>query len=179
MRIFAIDPGATQSAFAIWSGTELLDCMIIPNADMLHICVCQSYIVAIEMVCSYGMAVGREVFDTCVWIGRFQQNFMVRGVPKENIRLVPRMDVKMHLCHTSRAKDSNIRQSLVDRFGEPGTKKNPGILYGVKSHIWPALALAVTVADKEAARIPAAENFGDMASTELDNRCLEDVKCSK
>jgi hypothetical protein len=42
-----------------------------------------------------------------------------------------------------RAKDSNIRQALIDRFGEPGTKKVPGLLYGIKKDEWSALALGV------------------------------------
>jgi hypothetical protein len=94
--------------------------------------------IAIEMIASYGMAVGADVFQTCVEIGRFVE------VAGEHVSLVFRRDVKMHLCGSARAKDANIRQALLDRLGPVGTKKAPGPLYGVKSHIWAALAVAVT-----------------------------------
>ena len=55
--------------------------------------------------------------------------------------------VRLHLCHASRAKESHVRRALLDRLGEPGTKKAPGVTYGVHGHCWSALALAVTVAD--------------------------------
>ncbi len=65
--------------------------------------------------------------------------------------LLKRFDVKLHLCGNARAKDTNIRQALIDRFGgiegkskAVGTKKAPGPLYGCKSHMWAALAVAVT-----------------------------------
>lgn len=94
---------------------------------------------AIEMVAHYGMPVGKEVFDTCVWIGRFLQ---VWPRPDE-VELVYRGDVKLELCGTRRAKDPNVRQALIDRLGKPGTKKVPGATYGVTGHIWSALAVAV------------------------------------
>jgi hypothetical protein len=98
--------------------------------------------VVIEMVASYGMAVGKEVFDTCVWIGRFYE---VAG--EGYTTLMPRIKVKQHLCHDSRAKDANIIQALKDRFGDKGTKKNPGWFYGFKDDVWQAYALGVTYAD--------------------------------
>lgn len=101
---------------------------------------------AIEMVASYGMPVGKEVFDTCVWIGRFIQQ--VDELEKKH-NYVYRKDVKMNLCNSMRAKDSNIRQALIDRFGEVGTKKNPGWFYGFKADIWSAYAVGVTYLDKE------------------------------
>jgi len=54
-----------------------------------------------------------------------------------------RKDIKLHLCGTNKAKDANVRQALIDCLGPPGTKKSPGPTYGIKSHLWAALALAV------------------------------------
>jgi hypothetical protein len=36
-----------------------------------------------------------------------------------------------------------VRQALIDRLGLQGTKKAPGPTYGIKSHEWAALAVAV------------------------------------
>lgn len=149
MSILAIDPGPKQSGWvryedgAVSAGgvdknDDLLLWMQLNDPDM------HAETLAIEMIASYGMAVGKDVFETCVWIGRFQQAWH----QPESVRLVYRKDVKMHLCGTPKAKDANIRQALIDLVGPPGTKKNPGPTYGVKTHAWPALAVAVTVAEK-------------------------------
>lgn len=103
---------------------------------------------AIEMIASYGMPVGREVFETCLWIGRFIQAWH----SPETVRLVYRRDVKLHLCGTAKAKDANVRQALLDLFPRTGggatpqigTKAQPGPLYGVSTHAWPALGVAIT-----------------------------------
>ena len=79
----------------------------------------------IEMIASYGMPVGKEVFDTCVWIGRFKQIAIIRNVKVEYIY---RKDEKINICHSMKAKDSNIRQALIDRFGVVGTKRNPRLV---------------------------------------------------
>jgi len=103
-------------------------------------------VLAIEMIASYGMAVGRDVFETCVWIGRFVEAWRWPAEP----RLIYRRDVKLHLCGSSRAKDANVRQALIDLYGGPsaiGKKASKGPLYGVKSHAWSALAVAVTAAN--------------------------------
>jgi hypothetical protein len=99
---------------------------------------------AIEMVACYGMPVGQETFETVLWIGRFVQVW----TPKPWTR-VYRRDVKLHLCHSARAKDAHVRMALLDKFGPGrqkaiGTRKHPGPLYGIKSHVWSALAVAVT-----------------------------------
>jgi len=141
MRILAIDPGPEMSAFVVWDGTRVHERNYVDNPVMLPYLALPNFfdLLAIEKIESYGMAVGASTFDTCYWIGRFD--------PLSAALLVPRREIKLHLCHSARAKDANVRQALIDRFGKPGTKKSPGPLYGIASHLWSALAVAVTVYD--------------------------------
>jgi hypothetical protein len=149
--ILAIDPGTTQSGWVLYDGDRVSDSGVLDNPTVLKNLLgdwrVMAQHLAIEMIASYGMPVGREVFETVVWIGRFQQAW---GEP-DAVRLVYRRDVKLHLCGTSKAKDPNVRQALLDLFPrsgggatpQVGTKSQPGPLYGVSTHAWPALAVAV------------------------------------
>lgn len=153
MTILSIDPGPTESAFCVITNAgQPLQVGKVPNDDLRFWPAASPIFVdvqhvAIEMVSSYGMPVGREVFETCVWIGRFMER---SPIPVE---LVYRRDVKLHHCHSAKAKDANVIQALVDRFapGAPnrgkGTKAEPGWFYGFTGDIWQAYALAVYVAD--------------------------------
>lgn len=136
--IIAIDPGNEQSAYVVWNGIEILDRDIVSNPHLKIILKGANVDMAvIEMIASYGMPVGKTVFETCVWIGRFIECV-------NDYELLYRQAVKMHICHNTRAKDSNIRQALIDRFGPPGRKKDPGLTYGLKKDLWAAFAVAVT-----------------------------------
>jgi hypothetical protein len=147
--IFAIDPGNEQSGFAILENGRVKESGVRSNEDMLRE-IDLTFIAypevefAIEMIASYGMPVGADVFETCLWIGRFVERIATCG---KVARLVFRRDVKMHLCASPRAKDPHIRQALIDKLGPPGTKKAPGGTHGVKSHAWAALAVAVTASE--------------------------------
>jgi hypothetical protein len=142
--LLAIDPGPEQSAYVWLIDGEPGQSGIVPNSEMLT--VITDYwtpTVAIEGIACYGMPVGKETFDTCIWIGRFIEAHGGRHT------LVYRPEVKQHLCRSARAKDANVRQALIDRFGPGkdkaiGKKAAPGPLYGIKSHCWSALAVAVT-----------------------------------
>lgn len=147
--IFAIDPGNEKSAYVVLDNSLKPAIFgIVPNAELLTMlaewsCKCDF---VIEMVASYGMAVGKEVFETVYWIGRFYE--AATGFNSRD--RIYRMEEKVNLCHDSRAKDGNIRQALIDRFGMVGTKKNPGWFYGVSKDVWAAIAVGVTYADRAA-----------------------------
>ena len=161
MKILAIDPGNIESGYCIIDidTYEPIEKGKINNYDLLLLCsaIDQYDRAVIEMVASYGMAVGATVFDTCVWIGRFYQQILELNGCQHIPDLLYRKDVKLNICGQTRAKDSNIRQALIDRFSYPrhkakggkGTKADPGFFYGFKSDIWAAYALGVTYIDTE------------------------------
>ncbi len=154
--VIAIDPGYEQSAWVMFDGHRIVDHGIEVNesvrlwlagADMRvagRLLAVRA--VVFESVESFGMAVGREVFETVFWTGRMFE--AARYHVGNNVERMPRKAVKLHLCQSARAQDSNIRVALLDRFGGKdaaiGRKALPGPLFGIKSHEWAALAIAVT-----------------------------------
>jgi len=163
MSILAIDPGTTESAYVL-VGQNLRTWAFdkVPNDDLLtvlHDNVNAHTHVAIEMIASYGMPVGANVFETCVWIGRFMET-VVQRIGTEPTRIT-RSTVRVHHCHSTKATDATVRQALVDRFAcgarnyGKGTKSEPGWFYGFRDDIWSAYAVAVYAADQETKRITA------------------------
>ena len=152
--VLAIDPGNQQTAYCLVEVATRapLEFGKWDNQSMLgYLKAAARETAAIEMVASYGMAVGADVFETCVWIGRFAQVLTDAGTEPQ---LVKRLPVKVHHCHSAKATDSNIRQALVDRFalGQPnhgkGTKAEPGWFHGFAADVWAAYALGVYQADR-------------------------------
>ena len=142
--ILALDPGTSHTAFVQFDQQRIVDHGHLPNAEIRQILIGREYDrCACEMIASYGMAVGASTFETCVWIGRFAE------VARVDVELIFRKDIKLFLCGTMRAKDANIRQALIDLIGPQGTKKTPGPTYGIKSHTWAALAVAVFAAQQK------------------------------
>lgn len=149
MNLVAIDPGTIESAVVVWDGKSITHADILPNPQLLqNYCRSAGYSfsdLAIEMVASMGMPVGREVFETVLWIGRFVEAWNIRRV--NEARLIYRHEIKMHHCGNMHAKDANVAQALRDKYGEKGTKKAPGVTYALKSHLWQAFALATYVTE--------------------------------
>ena len=151
--IIAIDPGTTESAYVAYHRGEIKGFAKLDNEELLDSIKAGQYdpdLYVIEMIASYGMPVGREVFETCVWIGRFME------AAGGSADFVYRKDVKMHLCGTTRAKDGNVRQAIMDLYGSSkqesiGLKKSPGPLYGISGDVWAALGVAIT---HQAKRLP-------------------------
>ena len=150
--ILAVDPGTTESGYAVIMMPEFTLCEFgkVTNEEMLEILEKHSRAnavdaFAIEMVASYGMAVGKHVFETCVWIGRF-----IQAIHPKKAAYVYRKEEKLRLCGSVKAKDSNIRQALIDRYARfdfksgKGVKKKPDTFYGVSKDAWQAIAVGVT-----------------------------------
>lgn len=156
--ILAIDPGTTESGWCVFGAARVAASGVMPNDEILNLLgIVVAERLAIERVASYGMAVGREIFETCEWVGEFRNEWRRRG--RGEAILIYRKDVKMHLCGTTRAKDQNVRQALLDMFPRSGggktpqigTKAQPGPLFGVSSHAWAALGVAVTAVQRRPA----------------------------
>jgi hypothetical protein len=155
MIIFAIDPGNVQSGYALlrMPDFKLLKFGKIENEELLEMLpgiLPQVDIFAIEMIAAYGMPVGRDVFETCVYIGRFIE----KALPMPH-NYIYRKDEKITLCGSMKAKDANIRQALIDRYAKhdfkhgKGTKKAPDVFYGVSKDVWQAIAVGVTYYEKQ------------------------------
>jgi len=138
--VIGVDPGTEKSAYAMYNGREVLSFGIWDNEALRQHSFWEQQNVFMEMIASYGMAVGATTFETVYWIGRFVELAAISG---GKVTRVFRKDIKLHLCNSPRAKDANVRQALIDRIGPQGTKKNQGPTYGVRSHEWAALAVAV------------------------------------
>lgn len=141
--ILAVDPGPIVQSFVIFDGNHVVST---GNVSVEELCVIlrenPGLLAACEYIDCIGMAVGSEVFATVFNVGRLYSSATI-------MRLIPRRDIKLHLCGSHRAKDANVRQALIDKVGPVGTKKHPGPCYGVANHIWSALAVAVTATDCE------------------------------
>ena len=156
--ILAVDPGNEESAYCVIDDETYkpIEFDKINNDDLIIkldsiIDKYDIYVVVIEKIASYGMPVGASVFDTCIWIGRFYERCITKV---GDICYIYRKDEKMNLCNSMKAKDSNIRQALIDRFAQfdfkngKGNKSKKDFFYGFSKDVWAAYAVGVTYLDK-------------------------------
>jgi hypothetical protein len=157
--ILAIDPGSEQSAWLVYNGGTggIRAFAKQPNGEVLanlrQGVSIQVDVGIIEWTAPRGMPASAELFETLWWAGRFAEALAGHEQPTPVERL-QRAAVKKHLCGATNAKDPNVRQALIDRFGgiggkaaAIGRKATPGPLYGIGTDVWSALAIAVTWSD--------------------------------
>lgn len=153
IEVVAIDPGPKESAWLHWRDGKILGFAKELNHVLLRRLAGTEFpagcAYVIEDITSFGMPVGRSVFETCRWSGRFMQ---VTPDP-DAVQFLPRGTIKIHLCGSSRAKDPNIRAALIDKVGAQGTKKNPGPTYKIAGDMWSALAIAVVWSERRRAKL--------------------------
>ncbi len=149
MIIIGIDPGERKSGAVFWdtSNQNVIRAEHADNEDVLRYLSDGGFDkVAIEQIRSYRLIAGNDTIDTIWWSGRFfeaSHDFDPRMIPRRT-----KEGIVHHLCGVDSAGDKGVRQALVDRYGEPGTKKNPGKLHGIAGHLWAALAVCVTASEK-------------------------------
>lgn len=153
----AIDPGNTQSGYVFLRDGKPLMHGIVANKELLR-GIDQFFRadpdnekrVACEIMYPRGMPMSGESMETLIWSGRFIER-CADGWNK-TVQRVNRHHVKLHLCGSAAAKDGNVRQAIIDRFGGKefaiGRKAQKGPLYGVSSHVWAALAVGLYAIDK-------------------------------
>ena len=147
--LLAIDPGDEYSAF-VFMDMETYKPLYFAKEKNEDTTAVNVKHVACEMIAFYGMGVGAHVFWTCVVIGKFITLLEQAGC---KVDYIYRKDEKMNICKSMKAKDSNIRIALVDRFAQfdkktgKGTKKNPDWFYGFSADCWQAYAVGTTWID--------------------------------
>lgn len=141
--ILAIDPSYDRHAWACIGGPARYPTLTAWGRDLWQDCPPVVDTVAIEMIASYGMPVGAEVFETCVEIGRLMARY-----PK-SVRIT-RQRVKLSVCRSAKATDANIRTAVIDRFGGPEQTRKGGALYKCSHDVWAAIAVGLAMLDPEA-----------------------------
>ena len=151
--VLAIDPGPVKTAYALVRRKDrhLYAFGICNNQELLQrLEQLLPADVAIEMIASYGMAVGAEVFETCVWIGRIMQHLESCGA--DNVSRIFRREVKIAMCGSMKAKDANVRQAIIDSYQtnqSTDVTKKGGPLYKVSKDVWAAIGVALTQVNKD------------------------------
>ncbi len=156
MIITAIDPGSDKSAFVYWdTETERVGRHgIVPNevlVDELTTIWRDSLVIEDMQWRGFTKGVGKEVFPTLIWIGQFKQAGRLTNC---EIFLLKRPAIKKHMLGKVIGTDGEVRHAILWRFGGTekaiGTKAAPGPVYGLRTHEWQALAVALTHADMTA-----------------------------
>jgi hypothetical protein len=155
MIVLGIDPGPTHCGLCVYDleARKVLEshkaCPADKALDTIDTYAGRAGLVAIERVQSYGIA-GSSLLRTSETVGRLWQCAKSLSVPAI---LLYRRQVLQGLDVTGKGnRDALVRERLIemhggDRKAAQGTKKSPGPLYGVSSHAWSALAVAITAAE--------------------------------
>jgi hypothetical protein len=117
-NVLAIDPGNIESGFVLFCSKKQEPVAFGKLQNGLILQRIAEYrdnramdVLVTEFLYARGMPASNESFQSQFWAGRFVQAWGGAWHP------IDRAKVKLAICHASNAKDSNIRASLIERFG--------------------------------------------------------------
>jgi hypothetical protein len=148
--ILAIDPGSDKSGWVIYAPGRVIASGVDANRivrDLVHTggdARCSH--MACEVMRPRGEPFSSHAMETLIWVGRFMERWH-DWADLDYFVPVVREDSKRFICGKGSVKDANVRQGCIELVGPPGTKKTPGPTFGVSSHAWQALAVALTAMD--------------------------------
>jgi len=163
-RILGVDPGTTESGVVVWDSetNDVLERYITSNAGIRNRLRRQKRLRGIGVLVVESMtpyAAGYTTMDTVLHIGQLIE--CARGIGW-NLHQITRQAVVKHICgkkakDDKRGADARVREALLRRFPasgggktpQVGIKDKPGPLYGMKTHMWAALAVAITWLETE------------------------------
>jgi hypothetical protein len=158
--VCAVDPGPQVLGYVCWDTAEqkllvkenisseefiqkISDPTLVPGEMLL-----------VEQAVIYQKSAA-SIHDTIFYYGRLCRDWQIRR--GDNILLVPRLTIIGHIlgpelrkaCFGKKnmSRDSAVIAELTSRYGGKGTKAEPGFFFGVSSHMWNAIALAVYYQD--------------------------------
>lgn len=150
MKTLNIDPANKQTAYVFMGkDNEIIESGIVSNDNFIELANNLDYdCMNIEIVANMGLS-GVSLYDTSEMVGILCYIAITRGKRLNRYR---RHHVKKHFKVKNRYKlngvwqkvpssDSQIRTSLINKYGEVGTKNNQGYFYGFKADIWQAMAI--------------------------------------
>jgi len=175
MLTLSIDPGTKQSAYTlIREDYSIVSAAKSPNEDVLNL-IHQGEFDALAVECmeprfhapgagkNMGLRIGDEVYETCIWIGRFMEATYAQGKPvfrvfrsEERARLIPtkKNGLPPLTGKVGESGDSKMRAALIARFARhdkvngKGRAANKDFFYGFRADMWNAFAVGVVHLDK-------------------------------
>lgn len=175
MLILAIDPGTKQSAYSlIREDYSIVSAAKQPNEDVLALIHHGEFdVLVIECMeprfhapgagKTMGLRIGDEVYETCIWIGRFMEAAYARGKQvfrvfrsEERARLIPtkKNGLPPLVGKVGESGDSKMRAALIARFARhdkvngKGRAANKDFFYGFRADMWNSFAVGVVYLDK-------------------------------
>lgn len=158
MRIAALDPGSGESGLVVFDTDPF---RIVRHENALNPKLLQeppeAEMLVVEWMEARGVKLSDPVTETIMWASVL---IWMWGFWNRHKRIA-RSVIKRALIGVAYGNDKYVRRALIERFGDPGTAKAPGTLFGLSQHQWAALAAGVTWCDQQGIELEGGQRCAD------------------